>query len=963
MVKLHAQQYFFQNYTPENGLLFTQVSCMFQDSKGYLWGGGYGGLTRFDGKGFENYSPKNGLIDHNVTAITQDQDANMFIGTSKGLSILSGKMVFNYKKDSEGKPLSITALYRLGSHVYLGTPDGLYQYSSGSVKPVEAVSGYKINCIFSNDSVTLLIGTDRGMIVYGGGKLDIIDRSRGLPSDVVKCVAVHKGKIVAGTSRGLSFYDAASGKCSNYFIENGLIDENISALLSQNNEYLWIGSHTGLLRFDGEQFLYYNIGYDNNSNVVRCLLQDRENNVWVGTHSGLFKYRDNSFSTFDKINGPGNAFIFQIFRDKADNLWLCSDNNGVYRYTQGYFKRYGVKEGLGTNVCKTGIQMKNGRIFFGTKNGLLEYRNDAFADVPLPREFKAGIELVYPGKDEWLWIGGIGGIVKMRLNNGSSESKLLGLPFKSNYTVYSFWEDAKGVWIGSAPAGLYLYRNDSLFNMNKKYSFAEENFFTVRTNGDHLFAATLNGLFVLNTVTGETDYISEEDGLNSELVYSIEFAENNQTLWIGTNQGINKLNLKKYIDSKTVDLVTFGKQQGFMGVECNSNGIWEDRDGSLWFGTVSGLVKHEPFTLKKNAVRNITSISRIKLFSEDTALVSGAELRSDYNTISFYYTGICLTNPEKVLYVKRLDGLEKEWSAPSNENYSKYANLAPGKYTFRVKSCNNEGIWDEQETTFTFTVLRPFYATWWFITSLTLGMGTMAYSVVAIRIRNIKRKQKEEYDRKVEMSKIELKALRSQMNPHFIFNSLNSIQHYIFHAKIDEAIKYLNKFARLVRIILSNSNKPTVTVGDDIEALKLYLELEQMRFEEKFDYEIIVDPSVDLDYDVMPPLLLQPYVENAILHGLNPKPGKGKLTIALTSKNNYLICTITDNGIGREKSSEIKRTMPVNKHKSLGMKITEDRLKILNEVNNSQLSVNVTDMKDEGGNALGTQVELFVPYI
>jgi LytS/YehU family sensor histidine kinase len=229
------------------------------------------------------------------------------------------------------------------------------------------------------------------------------------------------------------------------------------------------------------------------------------------------------------------------------------------------------------------------------------------------------------------------------------------------------------------------------------------------------------------------------------------------------------------------------------------------------------------------------------------------------------------------------------------------------------------------------------------------------------RIFNIKRQQKAELDRKVEMSKVELKALRSQMNPHFIFNSLNSIQHYIFNSKSDEAIKYLSKFARLVRIILNNSEKPTVTVGEDLEALKLYLELEQMRFEDKFDYEITVDPSVDIDYDIMPPLLMQPYVENAILHGLNPMSEKGKLMIRLDSKNNFLICTIIDNGIGREKAAEIKRTMPFSKHRSLGMKITEERLKILNEINSSRLSVNICDLKDKNGLPAGTKVELFVP--
>ena len=135
-----------------------------------------------------------------------------------------------------------------------------------------------------------------------------------------------------------------------------------------------------------------------------------------------------------------------------------------------------------------------------------------------------------------------------------------------------------------------------------------------------------------------------------------------------------------------------------------------------------------------------------------------------------------------------------------------------------------------------------------------------------------------------------------------------------------------------------------------------------MRFEEKFTYEIVIEKSVDVDYDIMPPMLMQPYVENAILHGLNPSEKKGKLIINLSAKDNFLICTITDDGIGREKAAEIKRTMPSNKHKSLGMKITEDRLKILNEINNSKLNVTITDLK-EGNESKGTQVQLFIPLI
>jgi two-component sensor histidine kinase len=550
----------------------------------------------------------------------------------------------------------------------------------------------------------------------------------------------------------------------------------------------------------------------------------------------------------------------------------------------------------------------------------------------------------------------------MKWINGSAVVKYHDLSDYTDATVYGFCEDEKGrIYIGTFKGGLYRYSSDSIINLSSHLRLNEETFFTLRYQKGNVFASSINGVLELDVRTNKLSRISDADGLNSELVYSIEFSRDLRWLWIGTNQGINKMDLQKYLRSGKTDITAFGLQEGFSGVECNSNGIWEDKDGTMWFGTVSGLVKHQPNNFRKNTVENKTLIQNIKLLNEDSILQDSVILPSDYSVISFYYRGICLTNPEKVLYQRKLIGLDKEWSAPSSEDFIKYTNLAPGLYTFLVRSSNNEGVWNEQPTSFTFRIKSPFYLTWWFLSVSFIVVFGFIYAVFIVRIYNIKKKQKKEYERRVEMSKIELKALRSQMNPHFIFNSLNSIQHYIFNAKSDEAIKYLNKFARLVRIILNNSDKPTVTVGDDLEALRLYLELEQMRFEEKFDYELIVDDTVDLDYDIMPPLLMQPYVENAILHGLNPRPGKGKLTIRLHSENNFLICTIADNGIGREKAAEIRRTMPVKKHKSLGMKITEDRLKILNEVNNSQLSVTITDLKGPAGEALGTKVELFVP--
>ncbi|MBI2722597.1 MAG: hypothetical protein HYX39_10525 [Bacteroidetes bacterium] len=424
---------------------------MFQDREGYLWSGGFGGLTRFDGQSFVNYNPKNGLIDHNVTAIEQDDYGNIFVGTNKGLSVVSNNKIFNYKQSQGLTNLTITSLCKGFNHnVFIGTFKGLYTFRKNKINNVPELKNYKINSIFKADT-SLYIGTNNGLIIYGQGNLQFIDKTKGLPSNQINCIVQKSGLIVIGTDKGLSFYNRQTKKITSYFIENGLIDENISTLLNQNDDYLWIGSHTGLLRFDGDQFSYYNIGYDNNSNIIRSLIKDREDNLWVGTHSGLYKYRDNSFSTFDKINGPGNAFIFQIFRDTKNDLWMCSENNGIYKYSQGYFKHYGIQEGLGTNVCKTGLQDKEGRLLFGTKNGLMQLKNERFINIPFPKEFKGPYEMLYKTKDNTVWIAGRNGIASLTWSGNVPQVKYKALPVKTDYQVYGLCEKMLREIYGLAP--------------------------------------------------------------------------------------------------------------------------------------------------------------------------------------------------------------------------------------------------------------------------------------------------------------------------------------------------------------------------------------------------------------------------------------------------------------------------------------------------------------------------------
>ncbi|HEX8675596.1 MAG TPA: histidine kinase, partial [Segetibacter sp.] len=208
-------------------------------------------------------------------------------------------------------------------------------------------------------------------------------------------------------------------------------------------------------------------------------------------------------------------------------------------------------------------------------------------------------------------------------------------------------------------------------------------------------------------------------------------------------------------------------------------------------------------------------------------------------------------------------------------------------------------------------------------------------------------------------TQLQMQALRAQMNPHFIFNSLNSINRFILKKQSREAAGYLTKFARLIRMILNNSANATVTLSEDLAALELYMELESLRFDQKFVYKIQIDPDVDANFIQIPPMLLQPFVENAIWHGLMLKKEEGHLGVNIFHEDLMLICTITDNGIGREKSAEIKSKSAYTS-KSMGMAITADRIKLLQK---QKAFIQVTDLVLSDGTAGGTEVLIKIPVI
>lgn len=964
-----AQQYNFKNYSVENGLPFVQIYTIFQDSKGYLWSGAYGGLSKFDGKEFVSYSPKNGLANHWVNAITEDTSHQIIVGTIEGLSMISEKGVKNYyTKDglpsNDVNSLSIDYSGKL----WVGTTKGLSYFSGKVFRTLKRFPPLSVQCLLSLENHNLIVGTESGLYQISSDlqvyKFPSLEGHK--INSISQCPL--KGILYVGTEAGL--YELDPEKVNSvkvYHVNNGLLDEEITSVLCQRDGDVWIGSKSGLISFNGKEFSYYNINSDNNSNHIRSLMVDFEDNLWIGTHNGLFIYKGKGFTTYDRQDGLGGAFIYEIVQDQENNLWVTTETNGVYKFSGGYFKNYSSKEGLASNKSTSAIVMDDGSIWFGTERGISIFKNGKFENVDTEREMNIipPINSFYKDSKGILWIGAHNGISSIeKKNNRFHVLKNYQLPASAKeYDVWGIIEDSKGtIWAGTYLAGLYKLENNQ-FKKQTVFDQALVETFLEFDKDDlgNIYVATLNGVLMFNPNQHQYKLITEKDGLSSELVYTIKLTKDKKYLWTGTNQGINKINIEK-LQKNEIEIYSFGKADGFRGVECNTHGIFEGADSSIWFGTVNGLIRYSEKEFKKNIHYTKNVIKSIKLGYKDTLLKSGAVLPFSENNITFEFVGICLSNPEKVLYSFILEGADKKWSPPSTENFIRYSNLPEGKYTFKIKSGNNEGLWNEEPVTFSFTITPPFYRTWWFMLGFALAVSGLIIVVFRFRLKQIKQKQKLEYEQQVEVSKAELKALRAQMNPHFVFNSLNSIQHFILNSKGEEAVKYLNKFAKLIRLILNNSEKQFVTINEDLEAIKLYLELEQMRFDNKFDYKIVIHPSIDPDYDEIPPMLMQPYLENAILHGINPKETTGHLQIEIENTGQLIKCSIKDDGIGREKSAEIQNLNARGKHQSLGMKITKDRLRILNNMYQSELSVNIIDLYHEDQSAAGTLVEIFVPY-
>jgi hypothetical protein len=336
-------------------------------------------------------------------------------------------------------------------------------------------------------------------------------------------------------------------------------------------------------------------------------------------------------------------------------------------------------------------------------------------------------------------------------------------------------------------------------------------------------------------------------------------------------------------------------------------------------------------------------------------------LKHTDNSLSIHFSALAFAFGDQVKFRYRLKGSE-DWKETDRRSVN-YSSLRGGDYTFQLMASNNEGEWSDKMVELSFRIRIPWWRSAWFYAILATGFCLGLYAWYRSRLDSIRRKEmlKTEYEKK--LANVEMSALLAQMNPHFLFNSLNSIDSYIIRNESGKASEYLNNFARLIRRILHNSRTGMVSLKDEIETLDLYLQMESLRFRDRFEFSIDVEEGLANDGIHIPPMLIQPYVENAIWHGIMHRDNrsKGRVLISICKKGGALHCIVRDNGIGRKKAMELAAQSQGPKKSSMGMQITQERIDMINKLYNRSTSVTVTDLVDADQRPAGTEVHLVIP--
>ncbi|MEO6831240.1 MAG: histidine kinase, partial [Chitinophagaceae bacterium] len=776
---------------------------------------------------------------------------------------------------------------------------------------------------------------------------------------------------------------------------------------------LWVGSTQGLLKIDLPR--------------VDSLVKDSKYFVSVVTDilkTAPFVSQNPSLS-----HSFQGSYISSIYKDTQDILWIGSEAGvNAYLSKNDLFKSFPIPKGMVTSIRIDSFAKKyqylitawygNGLTITDT-NGL---PIKIFNRVPRNSKFQNNGQIsdIVRTDDGKLWIGTFNGLYCYDERSGKYTSYLHHNgdfnSLASNHIIALAKDNEGHLWISLYRDGadeldcntgeLNHYRHKE----NDTNSLSNNQVWRIEAMGNGNIAfCTGNGLSIYNKKSkGFTNYM-ETTKLNSlkGTIVSGVVKDHNGIMWISTNKGLNRYN------SKTGSFSLYANEEGLK--DENILGMAEDQNHQLWLISQNSVALFNPEKAtfvnydEQCGLTNKELTGPIVADGQGNMLVGGKDFLLKFTPKDFKFspantrvfitqlwisgqewhfnkpigqTGEIILNypqnnfscsfdaPEffegtSVKYSYRLEGAEDKWIYADTRNFVSYANLSPGTYLFQVRAMGADGQWTSDNKGLYLKVRPAFWDTWWFRIMVLLLVALLVYGLFVYRMNNIRRTEKLKTKLNSQLADMRLKAMRSRMNPHFLFNALNSIQELIYTNNTDSAYKYLSKFSKLVRMILERSEQQFITISQEIEMLRLYLDLEALRFQESFTYTITHN-ELAIDFLDIPPMLVQPFVENAIWHGLAHKKEEKILQVIFKADDRYIYVIVEDNGIGRTAAQAFKPSLS-EKRQSLGIKLVAEQLDTVGKLAGREASIQTEDLfhEDETGQkvAVGTRVTLKIPIL
>jgi hypothetical protein len=959
--RIHAQEYSYIHYDAKNGLADNNVYHAVQDHDGFLWFATEIGVSRFDGTKFVNFTTTDGLPDNEIVKLFVDKKNRVWMLPFKNsLCYYYKNKIYNATNDS------LLSKIKLQSNVRAIEEDG-----KGNLFITDATNIFFISTLGkvasfsqlkSSPFYNLSLGLDSSKNIFITTNSYVLKKNEfyalGSNADIIpndKFEFIKNDKIEAPK---ITFSDGTQ------IIESGL-NKNANSVFS-------ISNIKNGLTLDTVLATYVNTFSNLSTKVV---------NINTKRGSIEWHFADNKKT----INYLPSENIAYSFEDNEQNKWFTSLGSGIFRLVSSDIKniQFNNKEAIKNQI--QAIFSSNNIVVAGSgENRVYTIANEKInTNAEINNAQTGRIIKIQKFRDTYFLLCELGLFSTRDFLTFHKE-------FKAVY--YAF----KDMDIGEN-GDFYFATNATVLksSLNQLHQFPEGLFngrsFNICKGGNYLYFSALNGLNRIDLKDNKNQYLGNIDSLLQKRIMKLFW--HNGLLWIGTSDYgllcfdgtkiIHKISTQNGLTSNIITAlyadknnIYVGTDKGFNKIEIINNivatiskislqnGLPSNKingicklNNTLYLATPHGVSFFEdtPINNASNCDLKVTDLIVDSKPKQDTLpilLQAGTK-----NSLLIKFVGISFKAAEGTTYFYRLKGLtNNEWKR-AEANVLEFISLPSGTYLLEIKAINGFGK-ESQIVAISFEVAQKLSEKWWFRLLALLFLGSIIGWVFKWQMSNLKKKEKLKRDTNLKIASLEQMALKAQMNPHFIFNCLNSIQQFVIERDVQGANKFISKFSKLIRQTLDNSGKEKISIEEEMSFLTAYLDLEKMRFEDKFNYTIDVDAHINTAETYIPPMLLQPFIENSIRHGIRLKENnEGLIEVHIKDENDYILCILTDNGIGRAAAAQFKTKQHIP-YQSKGMLLTEQRIEVLN-VNKTELIQ--VEINDKQSTETGTEVIIRFP--